>query len=248
MENKILASVNGNAITQHDVDMAMTRFPQQNQEYFASEIGREQLLEQLISFELLHKFAMDEKLEETEEFKTQLELLKKDLLIQAAVKKVLDAVTISDDEVKKYFEDNKEMFKGQASVKAKHILVDTEEKANEIKEKINNGLAFEEAAKEFSTCPSSSQGGDLGEFTRGKMVPEFENAAFELEIGKVSEPVKTQFGYHLIKVDEKLPEVMKSFEEVKDSLKLNLLGQKQNMEYVKLINDLKQNQKVEIYK
>lgn len=248
MENKILASVNGNDITQHDVDMAMTRFPQQNQEYFASEIGREQLLEQLISFELLHKFAMDEKLEETEEFKTQLELLKKDLLIQAAVKKVLDAVTISDDEVKKYFEDNKEMFKGQASVKAKHILVDTEEKANEIKEKINNGLAFEEAAKEFSTCPSSSQGGDLGEFTRGKMVPEFENTAFELEIGKVSEPVKTQFGYHLIKVDEKLPEVMKSFEEVKDSLKLNLLGQKQNMEYVKLINDLKQNQKVEIYK
>jgi len=65
---------------------------------------------------------------------------------------------------------------------------------------------------------------------------------------KISEPVKTQFGYHLIKVDEKSPEVMKSFDEVKDSLKLNLLGQKQNMEYIKLINDLKQEQKVEIYK
>jgi peptidyl-prolyl cis-trans isomerase C len=248
MENKILASVNGNNITQQDVDMAMTRFPQQNQEYFASEIGREQFLEQLISFELLHKFAMDEHLEETEEFKSQLELLKKDLLIQAAVKKVLDVVTISDEEVKKYFDDNKEMFKGEASVSAKHILVDTEEKATEIKEKINNGLGFEDAAREFSTCPSSSQGGDLGVFTRGKMVPEFENAAFELELGEISNPVKTQFGYHLIKVDEKLPEVMKSFDEVKDSLKLNLLGQKQNMEYIKLINDLKQNQKVEIYK
>ncbi len=248
MENKILASVNGNNITQQDVDMAMTRFPQQNQEYFASEIGREQFLEQLISFELLHKFAMDEHLEETEEFKSQLELLKKDLLIQAAVKKVLDVVTISDEEVKKYFDDNKEMFKGEASVSAKHILVDTEEKANEIKEKINNGLGFEDAAREFSTCPSSSQGGDLGVFTRGKMVPEFENAAFELEVGEISNPVKTQFGYHLIKVDEKLAEVVKSFDEVKDSLKLNLLGQKQNMEYIKLINDLKQNQKVEIYK
>lgn len=248
MENQILASVNGKNITQQDVDMAMTRFPQQNQEYFASEIGKEQFLEQLISFELLHKFAIDEHLEETEDFKSQLELLKKDLLIQAAVKKVLDVVTISDEEVKKYFEDNKEMFKGEASVRAKHILIDNEDKAKEIKEKINNGLSFEDAAREFSTCPSSSQGGDLGTFTRGKMVPEFENAAFELEIGQISEPVKTQFGYHLIKVDEKLPEVMKSFDEVKDSLKLNLLGQKQNMEYIKLINDLKQEQKVEIYK
>lgn len=228
--------------------MAMARFPQQNQEHFASEIGKEQLLEQLISFELLHKFAIDEQLEETEEFKSQLELLKKDLLIQAAVKKVLDVVTISDEEVKKYFEDNKEMFKGEASVRAKHILIDNEDKAKEIKEKINNGLSFEEAAREFSTCPSNSQGGDLGTFTRGKMVPEFENAAFELEVGQISEPVKTQFGYHLIKVDEKSPEVMKSFDEVKDSLKLNLLGQKQNMEYIKLINDLKQEQKVEIYK
>lgn len=248
MENKILASVNGHNITQQDVDMAMARFPQQNQEYFASEAGREQFLEQLISFELLHKLAIDEHLEETEEFKSQLELLKKDLLIQAAVKKVLDVVTISDEEVKKYFDDNKEMFKGEASVRAKHILVDSEEKANEIKEKINNGLCFEDAAREFSTCPSSSQGGDLGVFTRGKMVPEFENAAFELEVGEISNPVETQFGYHLIKVDEKLPEVMKPFDEVKDSLKLNLLGQKQNMEYIKLINDLKQNQKVEIYK
>lgn len=248
MENKILASVNGKNITQQDVEMAMARFPQQNQEHFASEIGKEQLLEQLISFELLHKFAIDEQLEETEEFKSQLELLKKDLLIQAAVKKVLDVVTISDEEVKKYFEDNKEMFKGEASVRAKHILIDNEDKAKEIKEKINNGLSFEEAAREFSTCPSNSQGGDLGTFTRGKMVPEFENAAFELEVGQISEPVKTQFGYHLIKVDEKSPEVMKSFDEVKDSLKLNLLGQKQNMEYIKLINDLKQEQKVEIYK
>lgn len=248
MENKILASVNGKNITQQDVDMAMTRFPQQNQEYFESEIGKEQFLEQLISFELLYKFAIDEQLENTEEFKSQLELLKRDLLIQAAVKKVLDVVTISDEEIKEYFDDNKEMFKGEASVKSKHILVDNEEKAKEIKEKIDNGLSFEDAAREFSTCPSSSQGGDLGEFTRGKMVPEFEAAAFELQVGEISNPVKTQFGYHLIKVDEKSPEVMKSFDEVKDSLKLNLLGQKQNMEYIKLINDLKQNQKVEIYK
>ena len=103
------------------------------------------------------------------------------------------------------------MFKGESSARAKHILVETEEKAKEIKEKINNGLSFEDAAKEFSSCPSSSQGGDLGSFTRGRMVPEFEDAAFSLEVGEVSEPVKTQFGYHLIKNRRKVTRSYKEF-------------------------------------
>lgn len=248
MENKILATVNGKNITQSDLDLAMVRFPKQNQEYFATEQGKVQLLEQLISFELINKYAVDENLEETEEFKSQLEILKKDLLIQAGAKKILDVVTVSDDEVKKYYDENSEMFKAQESVRAKHILVDSEEKAKEINEKINNGVSFEDAAKEFSSCPSSSQGGDLGSFTRGKMVPEFEDAAFNLEIGEVSGPVKTQFGYHLIKVEEKLPEVTKSFEEVKESLHVNLLSQKQNVAYINFINKLKSEQKVEIAK
>jgi len=248
MENKVLATVNGKNITQKDVDIAMTRFPKQNQEYFATEQGKAQLLEQLISFELINKYAIDEHLEETEEYKSQLQMVKKDLLTQAGVKKVLDSVTVSDEEVENYFNENPDMFKGQASVRAKHILVESEDKAKEIKEKINNGLSFEDAAKEFSTCPSSSQGGDLGAFTSGKMVPEFEEAAFNLEVGEISEPVKTQFGYHLIRVEEKLPEVSKSFDEVKESLHVNLLSHKQNVTYVNFINKLKDEQQVEIIK
>ena len=93
MENKILAKVNGNVITEQDLNNAMARFPKENQEYFGTEQGKVQLLDQLISFELMYNFAKDEKLENNEEYINQLEVLKKDLLIQAAVKKVLDQVT-----------------------------------------------------------------------------------------------------------------------------------------------------------
>lgn len=86
------------------------------------------------------------------------------------------------------------------SVKASHILLNTEKEAQSLKQKIDKGECFETLAQEYSKCPSGQDGGDLGFFTKGQMVPEFEKAAFSLPVGKVSEPVKTQFGWHLIKV------------------------------------------------
>lgn len=89
------------------------------------------------------------------------------------------------------------------SVKASHILVDTKAQADLIKSKIDNGESFETLAKKYSKCPSGQDGGDLGYFERGQMVKEFEDVAFNLPVGKVSDPVKTQFGWHLIKVYDK---------------------------------------------
>lgn len=88
-------------------------------------------------------------------------------------------------------------------VHAAHILVKTDKKAKEVLDKLNKGLSFAEAARKYSDCPSSKNGGDLGWFRKGKMVPEFEKAAFESDKGKLLGPVKTQFGYHLIKVLDK---------------------------------------------
>ena len=85
------------------------------------------------------------------------------------------------------------------SIRARHILVDQEYEASDILKKLDEGVSFEELAKDFSKCPSSAQGGDLGHFSAGQMVKPFEDAAFCLEIGEVSKPVQTQFGYHLIK-------------------------------------------------
>ena len=89
-------------------------------------------------------------------------------------------------------------------VRARHILVATEEEAKDLKKQIDEGASFEELAKKHSKCPSGNDGGDLGFFGKGRMVPEFEKAAFSTEVGEVSNPVKTDFGWHLIKVEEKI--------------------------------------------
>ncbi|PHS15871.1 MAG: peptidylprolyl isomerase [Kangiella sp.] len=90
-----------------------------------------------------------------------------------------------------------------ATATARHILVDSEEKCNDLKEQIANGAKFEDLAKNNSSCPSGSSGGDLGSFQPGMMVPEFDKVCFEEEVGVVHGPVKTQFGYHLLEVTER---------------------------------------------
>ena len=131
-------------------------------------------------------------------------------------------------------------------MRASHILVDNEIEAKRIYNEINEGMSFEEAAKKYSNCPSKSNGGDLGYFTRGRMVPEFENAAFGLEIGKVSSPVKSQFGYHLIKVTDKKPAEQKSFDESKNQIANMLLANKQQEVFYKKLEELKDKYEVKV--
>ncbi|MDD3012165.1 MAG: peptidyl-prolyl cis-trans isomerase [Candidatus Gastranaerophilales bacterium] len=107
-------------------------------------------------------------------------------------------------EAKELYNNNKEIKMSQAKeVRASHILVQTKEQAEKVRDEILAGKDFADAAQEYSSCPSGKQGGDLGYFGRGMMVPEFEKAAFELPVNQVSEPVKTQFGWHLIVVTDK---------------------------------------------
>ena len=103
---------------------------------------------------------------------------------------------------------------------------------------INGSVTFEDAAKEYSSCPSNAQGGSLGEFGRGQMVPEFDQAAFAAEVGAVIGPVKTQFGYHLIKVEEKTEASVMAFDEVKEYIFTNILQQKQNQVFTAKYKEL----------
>ena len=239
MENKVLAVISGSEITEKDLNAIIMRYPEEQRAMFSSEMGKKQLLEQMISFELMNKLGKEMKLDETEEYKASLAQVEKDLLTQMTINKVLSEVTVTDEDAKKYYKENKTQFDQPATVSAKHILVDNEELCSEVKERIENGeLSFEDAAKEYSTCPSNAQGGSLGVFGRGMMVPEFEDAAFELELEKISEPVKTQFGYHLIKVDTKNEAKAASFDEVKNKIVQQLIQKNQEKKYMDVMKEL----------
>lgn len=246
MENKVLATINGKEITENDMQEAMSKFPAQNQAQFATENGKKQLLDQMVAFELIYNDAVEKGLQDTEEFKKQLEKTKKDLLIQIGINNIISTISVTDEETKDFYANNPAMFKAGETAKAKHILVDTEEEAKNIAKEIENGKSFEDAAKEYSKCPSNASGGDLGSFGRGQMVPEFDAVVFTTEIGKVSEPVKTQFGYHLIKVEERTEPKAKAFEEVKEMIKNWLVQEKQQTHYLEVIDGLKKKYPVEI--
>lgn len=248
MSNKVLAKVNGMEITEQDLNFMMETLNPQVLRQFNSEEGRKKLLQELINQELFYCNAIDQKMDEEEAFKAELEKIRRTALKQYALRKLLSSVSVTEEEVKAFYDEHKDAYKEEESVAASHILIAEEDEAlgKEIIAKIKNGESFEELAKEHSNCPSSQAGGALGEFTRGKMVPEFEQAAFAMEVGEVSDLVKTQFGYHIIKVTDKKEAKVKEFEEVKQMVYNTVLGMKQQKEYLDNSKAFEEKYKVEI--
>ena len=241
MENKVLATVAGEEITEAEFNAFLQNVPREQQAYLSNPAMRSHYLDQLIALHLFAKDGADQKLDETEEFKNMIANAKRDILAQMSMAEALKNVTVSDEEIRTFYEENKNQFTKGGKVRAKHILTDSEDKCKEILEEIENGTkAFEVAAQVYSTCPSGQKGGDLGEFGRGQMVKEFEDAAFNGEVGKVIGPVKTQFGYHLIKVENRTEETIASFDEAKESIRRNLLNMKQNTAYNEKVKALRE--------
>lgn len=244
-EEKLVARVNGKEISRQDVMKFLNDIGPQMAMQFQSPEGIQRVIDELVNQELLYLDAVDSKIEEDQEFKDVLEATRINLLKDYAVNKIISNADATDQEVSEFYESNKDRYNQPETVKASHILVDNEDKAKEILTDLNNGMSFEEAATNFSSCPSKENGGDLGEFTRGQMVPEFDEAVFNMEEGDLSEPVKTQFGYHIIKVVNRTKEGTSTFEDVKDQVKNQVIIQKQQTNYLNKVNELKGKYKVE---
>lgn len=236
---KLLAEVNGKKITGVDYNLFLDSLNPQLKQYFGGEEMNKEVVNELVYQALLYEDAIEKGMDKEDDFTQVLEKTKESMLKTYALGKLLATVTVSDDEIKKFYEDNKEVFKENESANASHILVAEEDKAKEIYEKIKNGEDFEALAREFSTCPSKEKGGDLGTFTRGQMVKEFEDAVFNNEVGTVTEPVKTQFGYHIIKINEKNEGRDLEFDEVKDKIAEQVRRQKEQALYNEKITELK---------
>ncbi|MGM0623063.1 MAG: foldase protein PrsA [Campylobacterota bacterium] len=220
---EVIATVNGVDITQQDLQSYMQQIPQQARE--SQNMTKENLQEQLIQRELITQYALKNGIEKEKEYQQLLQKLKRDLALEVWMGKQMDAIEISQEQMREYFENNKERFEQRASeqVRARHILVESEKEAKKYIDQLQKSSDvksdFQKLAQQHSTCPSAQQGGDLGFFGQGQMVPEFESEVFDLEVGEFTDvPVKTEFGYHVILLDDKKD----IYEVVKPTIERNL--------------------------
>jgi foldase protein PrsA len=178
---------------------------------------------------------------------TTVDELKDDLKNYLTIRKLLEPqIKITDEELQTYFNENKDSFGEAEQVKASHILVADEATAKEIKQKLADGADFAELAKEYSTDEGTKEnGGELGFFAKGTMVTEFDDVAFTLPVNEISDPVKTDYGYHIIKVEEKKEAKEANFDDSKKEIKETLIQQKMETEYSTWLEEKKKDYDIE---
>lgn len=219
-----LARVNGHDITPSQMKLAedelgadVAGLPEQ--------VRKQLLVQYLVELQLLAEAAQKADLEKTEQF-TQLAAYYRLRALRDIyfANKIRDAV--SEAEAKAIYDREIGQIKPETEVRARHILVKTEDEAKKLLKRIADGADFAELAKKESKGPSAANGGDLGYFTQGRMVKPFADAAFALKVGEVSEPVKTEFGWHVIKVEDRRQRQAPKFEDVKDRVMASLIRAK----------------------
>jgi peptidyl-prolyl cis-trans isomerase C len=239
-DDPVVARANGVDIHQSDLALAEDEIGS-NIPNMAPDKKREYLVTYLADIIVLSQAAEQQKLGDTPEVKRQLSFDRNKVLMEALLQKAGKAAE-TDDALHKVYDDAVKQMKGEEEVHARHILVPTEQEAKDIEAQLKGGADFAKLAKEKSKDPSgASNGGDLGWFTKDQMVPEFADAAFKLPKGQISDPVKTQFGWHIIEVVDTRIKPTPTFEQVKPQLE-NYVAHRAQAE---LVDSLRKSAKIE---
>ena len=244
---QVLAEVNGATITTEDYKKEVEILPPYLKPMTETAEGRKEMIDSMIVRELVMQEAKKAGIDKSPEVMDRLEDLKKRVIIEAYWKqKVEEQAKITDADLQKYYDQNKEKFKVGDQIRASHILLKTEKEAQDVLSQLKAGGSFEELARKYSVDPAGAKGGDLGWFGKGSMIPEFEKAAFALKEGETSGIVKTKFGYHIIKLTGKRAAGILPLAEVKDQIKAALLPEKQQEIFKQMREDLKKTAKYSI--
>jgi peptidyl-prolyl cis-trans isomerase C len=245
-----LAKVGNTTITKADLDREIKNLPEFAQKLFAGSGGQEKFLDELIKKELLYQEALKKGLDKDSDYQKKVEDFRKLTLIGQLLDKEIEAKSkVSDEDVKDYYEKHKDELTSVSQIKASHILVKTEDEAKKLLERIQKGEDFAALAKKYSIdAGTAKNGGDLGYFSSGQMVPEFESAALKMKKGEVSPPVRTKFGYHIIKVADKKMGKPLEFEKIKGAIAQRVAAERQKDFFDSYIENLKKTYKVEINK
>lgn len=229
--SKLLATVNGKNITEGDLSQYRSDRPNSAQMH-----NQDALLNELVQQEVVYQDALRQNLDEDPQFIRDLERMRTRLLVSAAVQNAIDNAPVSDESLRKEYDKLKERMV-TTEYKAGHILVEDEEQANSLIKQLDQGADFAELAKKHSTDSSSAQGGDLGWVNPQQMVPSFSAALEQLEKGSYSkQPVKTPFGWHIIKLDDSRQTEPPAFEQIKPRL-MQMVKQRYVGEYIEGLVD-----------
>ncbi len=237
----VLAEVNGKKITRMDFDQLIQQYRPEAGAW--AEHNKGQVMRDLVILEVLAQEGTKLHLDQDPRVQAQIRLRTKDIIARSVVEKfVTEGSGITDDTIRQHYEASKDEYTVEEQVAASHILVRTEPEIQEVVAELKQGKDFAEVAKARSIDGSAAKGGALGTFGRGRTVAEFEEAAFALQVGEVSPPVHTQFGYHVIKVTERQPAHVKPLDEVRDEVRNTLVAQFVDT----LLQDLRRAAKVQV--
>ena len=243
-----VAKVNNKIITFKEFNEKWESIPSQYKYQYGllGEDGKEKLLDTLIKNELLYQEAVRKGLDKKADVRQRIEDLKRQIIAEELLREEMKKIEMSDADASIYYNLHTEEFGEPEKVRVRHILVKDETEANSVAERLNKGEDFAKLAHECSVDPGTKdKGGELGFFSSGQMVPEFEEAAFALKIGERSKPVSTPYGFHIIELEERKEATQKTFEEVREDAKNMAIQEKQKNRFESLINTLYGSAKIE---
>jgi len=245
-DREVLVRIDRNhAITLRDFNERIAKLPERYQELIKK--NKRQFLDEVIIDTILYKEAIRQRLDSDEEVKEVVEEAKKKILIARLLQNDLEGEDmVSDTEIDDYYTANKEKFAMPEVLRASHILVRTESGAKDVLDELSDGANFEELARTRSIDPSAKIDGDIGFFTKGQLVPEIEDACFEMKPGEISGVVKTKFGYHIIKLTERREPRVKELAEVRDAIKQTILRLKKRMLFQQYVAKLKEKSTISV--
>jgi peptidyl-prolyl cis-trans isomerase C len=215
--NPVVARANGVDIRANDLAFADEEIGGNMPQQMSPDQKRDYLITYLADVIVLSQAAQQQKLDERDDVKRRLDFDHNRVLMEALLADTGVAAR-TDEAMHQVYDDAVKQMAGEQEVHARHILVDTEEEAKAIEAELKNGADFATLAKQKSKDPGAADGGDLGYFTKDQMVPEFSEAAFKLDKGQISDPVHTQFGWHIIKVEDKRTKPTPTFDQVKGQI------------------------------
>ena len=238
-QNKIAAVVNGQVITGQQVDERMSRLSPSYRAALKNDSQR--LLEDMVMETLLVQEARRRGLDRDVEVQRLMNEARRQILVSRLLEIVRQnqPVEVTDQEVAQFYQENKKNFEEPETTRASHILVESEEVAKKALERVKNGEPFAKVAEELSTDPSKSRGGDIGTFSRGQLIPEFEEACKSLNPGQMSGVIKTSLGYHVILLTDRKQAHIRPLGEVKDPIRQRLIAQRQQRQIETFVQELR---------